>query len=271
MPVARQCFFAPNRNAFGGTAIAGGSDAPKCVIPSLSEICLMNSLAYFDIQVINLPSRTDRREEFGRQLSAIGMSYADVRLFSAVRPEGANGFPSVGTLGCFLSHLGALRGAEPGRPALICEDDLNFSGDFLRRVDAVVDRLRRAEWGMFYGGHDTFGEPVHDMEPFRSDKGIRFAHMIGFNAGIVPRVVAYLEAILGRGGGHPTGGPMHVDGAYSWFRRDNPDVVTRLALPQLGIQRRSRTDVHDHRWHDRTPLIAQALTVGRRLANRLQR
>jgi hypothetical protein len=95
--------------------------------------------------------------------------------------------------------------------------------------------------------------------------------MIGFNASVVPRVVAYLEAILGRTGGDPAGGPMHVDGAYSWFRRDNPDVVTRLVLPQLGFQRRSRTDVHDHRWHDRTPLIAQALTVARRLGNRLQR
>jgi len=145
----------------------------------------LNPLSYFDIQVINLPSRADRREDFGRELAAAGMSYADVRLFSAVRPDDANGFPSIGTLGCFLSHLGALRAAEPGRPVLICEDDLNFSRDFLPRIGTIVERLRRDEWGVFYGGHDTFGEPVRDMEPFPSDKGIRFAHMIGFNADVV--------------------------------------------------------------------------------------
>jgi GR25 family glycosyltransferase involved in LPS biosynthesis len=38
-----------------------------------------------------------------------------------------------------------LRAAEPGRPALICEDDLNFSRDFLHRIEGIVEHLRRNE------------------------------------------------------------------------------------------------------------------------------
>ena len=66
--------------------------------------------AFGSLYVINLPARTDRRRQFGQQLRRLGLSYASsaVNLFPAVRPDDPGGFPTLGTRGCFLSHLGVL-------------------------------------------------------------------------------------------------------------------------------------------------------------------
>jgi hypothetical protein len=74
----------------------------------------LNPLAYFDIQVINLPSRADRREEFAREPSAVGMSYADVRIFPAARPDDANGFPSVARSAAFSAISAHCAPPNPG-------------------------------------------------------------------------------------------------------------------------------------------------------------
>jgi glycosyl transferase, family 25 len=226
--------------------------------------------AYFDAYVVNLPARRDRRVEFGVQLESIGQSWDAVRLFPAIRPTEAGPFASVGTRGCFLSQLEVLRKVRD-KPILILEDDLNFARDFAERAGRILQFLSENPWGVFYGGHDTHGEPVEHLQPFPADKGILLAHMVAFHKDIVPRVVDYLEAMLRRPAGDPEGGPMHVDGAYSWFRKANPDVITRLAVPQLGCQRHSRTDIHRLKWHDRTIGVAQATAALRRMRNRLGR
>lgn len=41
---------------------------------------------------------------------------------------------------------------------------------------------------------------------------------------------------------------MHVDGAYSWFRKDHPFLRTLLADPELGYQRPSRSDIFTGHW-----------------------
>lgn len=58
---------------------------------------------------------------------------------------------------------------------------------------------------------------------------------------------------------------MHVDGAYSHFRADHPQMVTLSVSPTLGVQRPSRTDVHDLRWFDRVPLVRDTAQLYRRL------
>ncbi len=226
--------------------------------------------AHFDAYVVNLPAREDRRAEFGGQLKSIGLGWDAVHLFPAIRPADAGPFASIGTRGCFLSQLEVLRRARD-KPVLILEDDLNFSRDFGERAGAIVEFLRANPWGMFYGGHETHGEPVEHLRPFPAHKGILLAHMVAFHASVAPRAVTYLEAMLRRPAGDPAGGPMHVDGAYSWFRSANPDVVTRLAEPQLGHQRHSRTDIHPLKWHDRMAGVAQAAAALRRVRNRFGR
>jgi hypothetical protein len=75
--------------------------------------------------------------------------------------------------------------------------------------------------------------------------------------------VPYLEAMQARPAGDAAGGPMHVDGAYFWFRRAHPHVRAVLATRVLGYQRPSRTDVHAPRWFDRLPGLHRAVELVR--------
>jgi glycosyl transferase, family 25 len=56
-------------------------------------------------------------------------------------------------------------------------------------------------------------------------------------------LLVYMQAQLERPAGDPLGGPMHVDGTYSWFRRDHPELVTLLSVPEIAHQRSSHSDI----------------------------
>lgn len=224
------------------------------------------------IHVINLPDRGDRRREFARQLQRIGLGYDDpgVTLFSALRPTDAGGFPSIGALGCFLSHLEILRAARGAgvERIAICEDDLDFSEDFETRAPALFEELDAMAWDIFYGGFDAAAHGVATRPGLvRLDPGqkVLCTHFMALKRPAIDALVPYLEAMTKRKLGDPAGGPMHVDGAYSHFRADHPDMVTLAVSPTLGRQRSSRTDVHDLRWFDRLPVIRDAVEVLRRL------
>lgn len=60
---------------------------------------------------------------------------------------------------------------------------------------------------------------------------------------MIEAMVGYLEAMLKRPNGSPEGGPMHVDGAYSWFRRAHPGVAAYVCTPSVAQQRYSRSDI----------------------------
>ena len=227
----------------------------------------MTLLAGFErIYVINLPHRADRRAEMAAQLARVGLTFdsPNVTLFKAIRPDDAGEFESIGARGCFMSHLEILRDARDLRSVLILEDDLDFVPD----VGPLLDKARAAlppSWGVFYGGC-VVNMDLRSAPLTRVPAKVRTetTHFVGFNGAVVGRVIGYLEAILARPRGHRDGGPMHVDGAYSRFREDNPDVETFVASPQLGFQRPSRTDIHALRWFDRTPLVRNAVQALRR-------
>ncbi len=73
------------------------------------------------------------------------------------------------------------------------------------------------------------------------------------------RVSAYLEQLCYEGV-HPP-----IDAVYVWYRRANPDVVTEFAVPPLGEQRSSRSDIADLKWFDRSPLTRGGANALRRL------
>ena len=241
---------------------------------------MRHSLDYFDrIFIINLPSRADRRSEMAAQLNAIGLDLAaaNIELFSAVRPDAADGFPTIGAKGCFMSHLGVLRRAqELGlQRVAIFEDDLDFAADFRTRIASIIEQLKSADWAVFYGGYHMERTPTaatrDALVECQPDEPIGACHFMVFQGEAILATVRYLEEILARQPGDPEGGPMHVDGAYNWFRRANPQYKTLLAAPELGFQRSSRTDIHDLRWFDTTPLVRECVAVLRLAKNALKR
>ena len=223
------------------------------------------------IVLLNLPYRIDRRAEFAAQLKAIGLSYdhPDVHVFDAIRPDAAEGFPTVGARGCFLSHLQILRKAvaDGWDRVLICEDDLDFTADILSRLPAITATLESEAWSMFYGG---YGDKVtgSDVAPglvcVDPASEILCAHFYAVRGPAIADLVAYLEGILSRPTGHPEGGLMHYDGALCWFRQANPQYSTLAAVPEIGVQRASRTDIHDLKWFDRWPGVRDFATLARR-------
>jgi glycosyl transferase, family 25 len=237
---------------------------------------LTHNLRYFQqIYIINLPHRRDRRREMAGQLKKIGLCFDSpgVRLFEAVRPATPDGFPSIGTRGCFLSHLSILRDAcEKGfERILILEDDVNFAEDFVLRMGQVKAALEHVDWSIFYGGYairaplQTGGDVAIVLaEPAVS---IQNTHFIAFRGRAICDAVSFLETLLSRPPGDAKGGPMHVDGAYNWFRNEFPSRITLLSLSPLGYQRRSRTDIHALRWFDRIPGIRYLVSVMRSLGN----
>ncbi len=226
------------------------------------------------LYVINLPQRRDRRRQFARQLQRIGLSYASpgVTLFPAVRPDDAAGFPTVGTRGCFMSHLGVLTAAaaDTAEYIIVCEDDLDFAPDILERMPNFLAEAGRQPWDILYLGHDGLqtippdpgGAAMIRLEP---DVGVRTTHFLVFRRSVHADLIAYLQAILRRPPGHPDGGPMHVDGAFSRFRADHPQFTTLAAIPPLGHQRSSRTDIHALRFYDRLPVLRTLTRLARRL------
>jgi glycosyl transferase family 25 len=223
------------------------------------------------IVVINLPFRSDRRSEFAAQLEHLGLSFdqPQVRIFEAIRPDAPDGFPSIGARGCFFSHLGILREAvATGQDRiLICEDDLDFTPNFLSQLPDLIASLKADNWSIFYGG---YGETplgtatAPDLLRLNSDHGVSCSHFYAIRGRAIADLKNYLEAMLLRPSGDPQGGPMHYDGALSWFRKDHPHHITLAAVPPIGVQRSSRTDIHALRWFDRWPIVRSLASLLRR-------
>jgi glycosyl transferase family 25 len=229
---------------------------------------------YFDRTfVLNLPDRADRRREIGRVLERAGMPWEPgrVELFPATRPESQGPFPSIGARGAFLSHLAMLRRArELGLSrVLLLEDDLELSPQLSDSVGPLVDRLRHDDWDIVYLGHDLkLPPPSGACELILYDGPIMLAHFYGVHGRILDRLIAFLELVLSRPGGHPDGGPMHVDAAILTFRAQSPNVTTLVASPSQGWQRSSRSDIAANRWYDRNPISRGFVGLARRLTRR---
>jgi glycosyl transferase, family 25 len=188
----------------------------------------MNAKRY----IINLKSRPDRRSAMLSELGRVGW---EAEFVTAERPKDRGPFPSIGARGCFESHLEVLRRGL-GSDIILMEDDLNFDLDFGRRWPVALAQLP-SDWSIFYPAHDIGAGMI---EP---STGVVCTHMMVFRSSVVGTIIKGLEAIMSRPGGHPLGGPMHVDGAYSTIRAQNPEIKTYGTLPALGYQRSSRSDI----------------------------
>jgi len=131
-----------------------------------------------------------------------------------------------------------------------------------------VQRLGRGGWDFAYPGHRL---PEEDgAAPVRwrqTDTPLVCAHFYGLHRRVLADLRRYLQDCARRPPGHPDGGPMHVDGAYSMFRARDPRVVTLVASTSLGGQRSSRSDITANRWFDRQPGVRALTSLARRGKN----
>ena len=231
----------------------------------------MHILSQFDqVRVINLVDRADRRREVAAQLERVG-GMGKAAFFPATRPNGPGPFEGVGVRGCFESHLGVLREARDAGAdtLLLLEDDFDFASDILTRGKRVLDELTAQRWSLFYGAHQLPMANRFGLTAIHPGEEIVTASFVGFDGAVLAPLVAFLEAMLERPAGSPDYGPMHVDGAYSVFRRLNPKLVTFAAFPALGQQRSSRSDITPSgRLLDRLPLTRSFANGLRRVRGR---
>lgn len=225
-------------------------------------------LIRFDrLYLLNLPERTDRRLSIEKQLARIGLSLSSERvvLFPAIAPTDAGGFPTIGARGCFLSHLAILEQAEAcGLNAIaVMEDDLCLSNDVNARLQPTLDALDATTWDMTYLGHNESTQGPEPLQPLAFDNGICCTHFYAISPVMRRAFIQFLHEVLTRENGDPLGGPMHVDGAYSFFRSKHPEFVTLLANPSLGYQGASRSDI-TAQWFDRVPALRIPVALLRR-------
>jgi len=236
---------------------------------------LLNS--FERIRIINLAARSDRRREITSEFTRLGLSIGNSRIafHQACRPEDAGGFETIGARGCFLSHLGVLEAAlsDGVENILILEDDLDFSRDAETLIPSTLDGLTKRQWGFFYGGHlsrlRSRAVPDHLWQASPQD-GMSGTHFLALSRSTIQLAVPYLKAMIKRPPGSPEGGPMHVDGAYTWLRRAHPEIQTWIAAPELGHQRSSRTDVHDLRSVDKFAVIRDVAALARRVKRHMR-
>ena len=233
-------------------------------------------LDQFDrVHIINIVDRTDRRREMEAQLQRVGaVNDPRVVFLSAERPADPGPFPSLGARGCFESHLAVVRQAlaDGVERLLILEDDFDFSPDIGRLGPPLMAVLAVASWDVFYGAsliEDRQGEDArghgHDLVELGAGIGVMTASCLAFSRSALLMLEPFLTAMLRRPAGSPDYGPMHVDGAYSVFRRQHPELRTLIARPAIGDQRASRSDIADNRF------ILDRFVFTRPLANRLRR
>lgn len=229
------------------------------------------------VLVINLADRKDRRHEIEQEICRLGLYFSDgsAEILTASRFSEPAGFETVGARGCFDSHLRALKEAQKrgARNLLILEDDCDFIKNIELHIELTLKRLENEKWSLFYGGHLSFidtGSVSDGMLLIDPDVALQGSHFMGISGSALPVLIAYLEQMISRSAGDPLGGPMHVDGAYSWFRRAHPHLETWVAEPPLGLQRASRTDVHKLRFFDRAPGLRGVSELARRLKRKFR-
>ena len=215
----------------------------------------MRPFASFDqIRIINLPSRTDRRRQMEGELRRIGLEGdTRVRFVDGVLVDDKAPFRAPGEKGVFLAHLNILEtAAATGASVLILEDDVDFT--------AAASNWQVSEGtDIAYGGY-------YASDPSNLDaSNIIGAHCMGFSARAAKALAPFLQGLLSHAS------PPPIDGAYVWFRRQEPSFVTHFATPTVADQRPSRSDIAQLGWLDRIALIRGPISLARVLKRKLTR
>lgn len=234
---------------------------------------IMKFNRFFDrIFVINLPERTDRRTEVAQELERVDMPLqaGAVEIFPAIRPQEAAPFKSIGTKGCFLSHLSVLKMAQEQNLSnvLVLEDDIQFTPEFTSYETALVDALKHQDWDVVQFGYYRVEMPKQPDERLPSLAAFSGeaigAHCYAVNGKILGQLVTFLESLLAGPVGDRLHGPMPIDGAINIFQRRYPQINRLIAVPLVAVQRSSASDITP-RWFDRIWGVRFAVRLARKV------
>jgi hypothetical protein len=201
--------------------------------------------------------RVDRYRALERELGGLGIPMSDPKVRIPVAPvvQDADGFPSRGVRGNFLSHLGAIEStAEEGiETLLVLEDDAIFrrtmrSPALQRRL---CEQLASGTWDLCFLGHPlSHSLAGHEEGLVLTDVTFKWSHCYLVHRRVARRLGDYLRATMSRPPGDPAGGKMYIDGAVSLWRTLNPDVLTLVANPALSIQKGSPSGLAGKAWYE---------------------
>ena len=224
--------------------------------------------------IINLADRVDRRREAIAEFRRVGIDVPSdkVRFYTATRPRDQGSFPDRGSRGNFTSHRDILHLAERDglRNVLVFEDDISFRSIDPAFEQRLMARLAEQQWDVMLFGYLRPSDE-HLTGPLVAWPGETMGgHFYAVNAPFIGKMLQFMHACEQRPPGHPDGGPMLADAAYSHMRVVFPDARVFLSVPNLAHQRNSRTDVHPTPGFDRIAWLAPLLRGARSIKHRLR-
>lgn len=206
---------------------------------------------FFDkIYIINLPSRPDRLVSIQGELRALGVDVDSPKVSIPFAPilDDADGFPTKGVRGNFMSHLANIEDACENEleRILVLEDDAIFRTN-LRNVDFqnyVLETVETYDWSMWFPGHHVGSHQAGSKKPvYRTKSAFKWAHCYAVHRRGLQTLRSYLQLVCNRPAGHPEGGKMYIDGAFSHFRQQFTDHICLVSNPVLSIQKSSDTNL----------------------------
>ncbi len=235
----------------------------RCPLPPQRR-CLRD---FFDrVVVLSLPRRSDRRERLIRHLSALGL-HRGVEWVAAIdgsaQPPPSDWKGSVGSWGCWQSHLSVLRRAlsDGVKEILILEDDAIIASNIVQRLELLMAALPR-DWGQFYLGGQHLADPGPTHSPLLwRGTNVNRTHAWAARGGALEAIVDHLSRRDGTLGENQ----YHVD---HHFGSAHGSALWPAFTPAwwLAGQRADASDVNDrpceeHWWHH--PRYATALPLYR--------
>jgi len=196
-------------------------------------------------RLISMKIRVERRQRIDADLARYGLSLEKlgVEVFDGLVFDDANGFPSKGVRGCFTSHMILMQEcAASGKSMLVLEDDIDFNFDRIAAFRKSVPDLQAVEWDVVYLGY-IMPKTRGPLRLERHEGGTIGGHFYGVKPAFAKAVAEYMLSCTTRPGGHPEGGPMYRDASFTMYRERHPEWVTKLAVPALGAQSSSRSDL----------------------------
>lgn len=227
------------------------------------------------VYIVNLPERTDRKRETIAEFRRIGIEVpnAHIRFLEATRPANANGFPSVGSLGNFISQTRVLAEClqDNIQSVLICEDDIQFNHIVPADTQTILTDINAKDWNVLSLAY-LEPEYLHNVQTGLTpwEKSTRGTHFYAIRGDAIRDFHDYLVACRNRPSGHPDGGALFFDGAFNLARSKVDGVRFYIANPSLAGQRASRTDLHRLSFFDRVEPFRSAASLARQLKNMIK-